>query len=248
MSTIACSVAPKSAFEPYLGMTARGKVNRRRGLMPYGYEADYRRRFRREGDAMAKREIEFEADCGNIFADLELPDPDELLLKAKLVVEFQRLLDELSLTQTAASRMIGVAQPDLSNLLRGSLRGFSVERIMRMLTALGQNVEIVLQPHGAETKARRIAVGMSRVAAIGYQAAEKTLEIEFVSGEVYRYFKVPEWTYKAFLKADSKGAFFRDRVRGRFPYVRLTSKRASRPRLSAGSPSSARRARSAAGR
>ena len=108
--------------------------------------------------------------------------------------------------------MIGVAQPDLSNLLRGSLRGFSVERIMRMLTALGQNVEIVLQPHGAETKARRIAVGMSRepvnssaVAAIGYQAAEKTLEIEFVSGEVYRYFKVPEWTYKAFLKADSKG-------------------------------------------
>ena len=147
---------------------------------------------------MAKREIEAEVSCGNIFADLELPDADELLLKAKLVLEFRRLLDELSLNSTAASRMIGVAQPDLSNLLRGSLRGFSVERIMRMLTALGQNVEIVLQPHGAETKARRIAVGMSRepvnssaVAAIGYQAAEKTLEIEFVSGEVYRYFKVP---------------------------------------------------------
>jgi predicted XRE-type DNA-binding protein len=204
---------------------------------------------------MAKREIEAEVSCGNIFADLELPDADELLLKAKLVVELRRLLDELSLTQTAASRMIGVAQPDLSNLLRGSLRGFSVERIMRMLTALGQNVEIVLQPHGAEMKARRIAVGMSRepvdssaVAAIGYQAAEKTLEIEFVSGEVYRYFKVPDSTYKAFQKAESKGAFFQDRVRGRFPYVRLTSKRASRPKLTAGSPSSARRHRSPAGR
>jgi predicted XRE-type DNA-binding protein len=204
---------------------------------------------------MAKHEIEAEVSCGNIFADLELPDADELLLKAKLVLELGRLLDELSLTQTAASRMTGVAQPDLSNLLRGSLRGFSVERIMRMLTALGQNVEIVLQPHGAETKARRIAVGMSRepavssaIAAIGYQAAEKTLEIEFVSGEAYRYFKVPESTYKAFHKAESKGTFFQDRVRGGFPYVRVTSKRASRPRLSAGSPSSARRRRSPAGR
>ena len=46
---------------------------------------------------MAKREIEAEVSCGNIFADLELPEADELLLKAKLVLEFRRLLDELSL-------------------------------------------------------------------------------------------------------------------------------------------------------
>jgi predicted XRE-type DNA-binding protein len=204
---------------------------------------------------MGKREIEVEESCGNIFADLELPDADELLLKAKLVLELRRLLDESSLTQTAASRMTGVAQPDLSNLLRGNLRGFSVQRMMRMLPALGQNLEIVLRPHGAETEARRIAVGMSRepvdssaIASIGYEAAAKTLDVEFVSGEVYRYFKVPESTYKAFQKADSKGSFFQDRVRGRFPYARLTSKRVPPPKLSAGSPSSAPRARSRAGR
>jgi hypothetical protein len=124
-----------------------------------------------------------------------------------------------------------------------------------MLTALGQKLEIVLQPYGGEKKPRRISVGLSlepvdssAVAAVGYDAAEHMLEVEFVSGEVYRYFKVPESIYRAFRKADSKGTFFQDRIRGHFPYARVTSKRASRPRLTAGSPSSARRARSAAGR
>ena len=102
--------------------------------------------------------------------------------------------------------MIGVAHPDLSNLLRGSLRGFSVERIMRMLTALGQNVEIVLQPHGAETKARRIAdrhVARARQF-LGRRCDRLRLprrrcEIEFDDGGVYRYFKtLPEAIYEAF--------------------------------------------------
>ena len=111
---------------------------------------------------MAQGKIEVEESGGNIFADLELPDADELLLKAQLVSELRRLIEELSLTQTAAARLTGVAQPDLSNLLRGQLRGFSVERIMRMLTALGQDLEILVRPHPGQGEAGRITVGVTR--------------------------------------------------------------------------------------
>src|SRR3954447_12832362 len=198
---------------------------------------------------MPKGKIEVEESGGNIFADLELPDADELLLKAQLVSELRRLAEELSLTQTAAARLTGVAQPDLSNLLRGQLRGFSVERIMRMLTALGQDLEILVRPHAPDGKAGRITVDMTRepvdrsaVASIGYEGGAKMLEIAFASGEVYQYFNVPESVYGAFRKADSKGAFFQDRIRGRFPYARAASERVPGSKLSAGSPSSARRA------
>src|SRR3954463_13700483 len=77
------------------------------------------RGLRQRGDGVTKRKIEVEESGGNIFADLELPDADELLLKAQLVSELRRLIEKLSLTQTAAARLTGVAQPDLSNLLRG---------------------------------------------------------------------------------------------------------------------------------
>jgi predicted XRE-type DNA-binding protein len=87
-----------------------------------------------------------ERSSGNVFADLGLPDADELLLKAGLLAELLRLMKLRKLTQAKAAEMTGVAQPDLSNLLRGKLRGFSVERMMKMLTAFGRDVEVVVRP------------------------------------------------------------------------------------------------------
>jgi hypothetical protein len=60
------------------------------------------------------------------------------------------------LTQTAA--LIGIAQPDLSNLLRGQVRGCSVERLMGAVTALGQDIEIRIRPRGDGTRPGRISV------------------------------------------------------------------------------------------
>ncbi|XBQ16425.1 MAG: helix-turn-helix transcriptional regulator [Oceanicaulis sp.] len=86
----------------------------------------------------------------NVFAALGVENPEEHALKAELVVRLKAVMDERAITQTAAARMTGVAQPDLSNLLRGRFKGFSVERLLSLLTALGQDVEIRLSPRPAD--------------------------------------------------------------------------------------------------
>jgi predicted XRE-type DNA-binding protein len=83
---------------------------------------------------------------GNLFADLGLPNAEEHQLKAALVVQLKRLIAERDLTQTAAAKLIELKQPDLSKLLRGQLRLVSVEKLMRMLTAFDQDVEIPIDP------------------------------------------------------------------------------------------------------
>jgi predicted XRE-type DNA-binding protein len=90
---------------------------------------------------------------GNIFADLGLPNAEEHQLKAALVLQLYRLIKDRKLTQAAAAKIAGVKQPDLSNILRGHFQGFSLERLMRMLTAFDQDIEIMVRPHRKRTKA-----------------------------------------------------------------------------------------------
>lgn len=89
-------------------------------------------------------EIRVTHGSGNVFADLGLPNPEELLYKSKLVVAIQDAIDDLGLTQRAAARWVGVSQPDLSKLLRGRTMSFTVDRICDMLTRLGNDVEITV--------------------------------------------------------------------------------------------------------
>jgi predicted XRE-type DNA-binding protein len=83
---------------------------------------------------------------GNVFADLGLADADELLVKAELVMQISRIIEERGLTQVQAAEVLGIDQPKVSALVRGNLRGYSVERLSRFLNALGQDVEIVVRP------------------------------------------------------------------------------------------------------
>jgi predicted XRE-type DNA-binding protein len=99
-----------------------------------------------------------EKGSGNIFADLGLPNAEEHLLKAALVVQLKRLIAEHGLTQTAAAKLIKMKQPDLSKLLKGDLRLVSVDKLMRMLTAFAQDVEITLKPHRKRGEAGRITL------------------------------------------------------------------------------------------
>jgi predicted XRE-type DNA-binding protein len=92
----------------------------------------------------------------NIFADLGLPNAEEHQLKAVLVLQLKRLITERELTQIAAAKLIEMKQPDLSKLLRGEFKVVSVERLMRMLTAFDQDVEITLKPHQKRGEAGRI--------------------------------------------------------------------------------------------
>ena len=101
---------------------------------------------------MKKRRIKMEVGSGNIFADLGLPDAEELLLKSQIVVTLRRLIKARSLTQTEAAKRIGIGQPDLSNVMRGRFRGYSTERLMRMLTAFDQDVDITVRPRRGKSK------------------------------------------------------------------------------------------------
>ena len=94
---------------------------------------------------MSKR-IEYEESSGNVFADLGVSDPEEALLKSDLAIRISQLIEERHLTQKEAAKVLGVAQPNISNLVRGELRGFTVERLMRFLMALGQNIFVVVRP------------------------------------------------------------------------------------------------------
>jgi len=83
---------------------------------------------------------------GNVFADLGLPDAEELLAKAELVFAISQAMEERGLTQRQAAVLMGVDQPKVSHMLRGRLRDFSTDRLMGFLTSLGRDVDIVVRP------------------------------------------------------------------------------------------------------
>ncbi|MPZ58102.1 MAG: XRE family transcriptional regulator [Rhizobiales bacterium] len=99
-----------------------------------------------------------EIGSGNIFADLGLPNAEEHQLKAALVVQFGRIIKQRKLTQSAAAKLAEIKQPDLSNILRGHFRGYSVARLMRILTAFNQDVEIVVKPRKKAGETGRITL------------------------------------------------------------------------------------------
>jgi predicted XRE-type DNA-binding protein len=107
---------------------------------------------------MPKRKaLEREPGTGNAFADLGLPDAAEHLIKAGLVVRIHRTIRQRKLTQAAAAQLTGIDQPKISAMLAGRFRGYSVERIMHFLVALGHDVEIVVKPRKHGTAELRVA-------------------------------------------------------------------------------------------
>jgi predicted XRE-type DNA-binding protein len=96
---------------------------------------------------MAKRtRIEVEASSGNVFADLDLPNPEQEQLKAGLTLQAFRGLKARKLTQAQAGKVLGIPQPHVSDLLNGRARVFSAERLMESLAALGHDVEVRVKP------------------------------------------------------------------------------------------------------
>jgi predicted XRE-type DNA-binding protein len=96
--------------------------------------------------------------CNNVFADLGFAEPEEELTKAQLASHIRQIIRRRRLTQRAAAALMGIDQPKVSALLNGRLANFSSDRLMRLLTALGQDVEIVIK-----TKPRNRAHGRIRV-------------------------------------------------------------------------------------
>lgn len=98
--------------------------------------------------------VKIERGSNNVFADLGLPDAKTHLLKADLVARIDNVIRERGLKQVEAAQLLGLSQPDVSRLLRGNFRDFSVERLLRLLTALGRDVEIVVREPRSERLGR----------------------------------------------------------------------------------------------
>lgn len=100
----------------------------------------------------------YETGCGNVFKDLGIPNAEEHLVKAQLVFKIDTIIKERGLKQAEAGDLLGVKQPDISKMLRGEFRQFSVERLLRFLVALNQDVEIVIKPHRGWSEAAALHI------------------------------------------------------------------------------------------
>jgi predicted XRE-type DNA-binding protein len=112
---------------------------------------------------MAKRQskkMEVEVGSGNVFADLGFPDAAELDIKVRLAVEIIRLINARRLSQVSAATLLKINQPKISALKNYKLDGFSVERLMTFLLALGQDVEIRIRSREGLKASGRIQVAV----------------------------------------------------------------------------------------
>jgi len=107
---------------------------------------------------MPKRELDYTVSSGNVFADLGLPNPEELLAKAELAHKITVLIRERGLTQAQAAKLLKVDQPKVSALIRGRLTGFSIERQMRFLLLLGQDIRITVEATPRKRTQARVLV------------------------------------------------------------------------------------------
>lgn len=108
---------------------------------------------------MAKKSpITVTPSSGNVFADIGVREPEEELAKAQLASRIRDIVRQRRLTQVAAATMLRIDQPKVSALLNGRLTSFSSERLMRLLTRLGQDIEIVVKTTARNRQHGRIRV------------------------------------------------------------------------------------------
>jgi len=88
----------------------------------------------------------FEKSGGNVFRDLGFANADEMLAKAELARQIGKLIKRQGLSQEQAAVLLKVDQPKVSALVNGRLTAFSIERLLRFLKALGQDISIVVKP------------------------------------------------------------------------------------------------------
>ena len=102
------------------------------------------------------KKINVTASSGNVFEDLGLSGAEDRQFKAQLALQIHRLIEQKEMTQSEIAPLLGLDQPKVSNLMRGRLAGFSVERLFGILNRLGHNIEVHIseeeyEPEEAQT-------------------------------------------------------------------------------------------------
>ena len=113
-----------------------------------------RKEERKKSSGESKATIE--PSSGNVFADLDLDNAEELHMKAELTRQIYHRIQVLGLTQREAGKRLGLKQPEVSKLMKGRLPDFSTDRLLVLLKALEIDVDIVLRPHSEQNGHRGI--------------------------------------------------------------------------------------------
>lgn len=106
---------------------------------------------------------DYTVSSGNIFADLGFPDAEERMAKVNLAIQINVLIKRKKLTQKQAAELLAIDQPKISALSTGKLSGFSLERLFRFLTILGQDIIINVTPKARSKKIAHVIVSTPKV-------------------------------------------------------------------------------------
>ncbi|HKM91349.1 MAG TPA: helix-turn-helix transcriptional regulator [Candidatus Acidoferrales bacterium] len=90
--------------------------------------------------------VPIEKGSGNVYADLGYGDAEGMLVKVQLVAKIAEIIRQRGLTQEKAARLLRLTQPTISKWLKGQFRGVSERRLLRCLTRMGRDVEIIVKP------------------------------------------------------------------------------------------------------
>jgi predicted XRE-type DNA-binding protein len=105
-----------------------------------------------------KTKSDITKSCGNVFADLDLPDAETALAKAELARQINAIIRQRGLKQADAAKLLDIDQAKVSALGRGRLAGFSTERLFRFLNALGRDVQIVIRINPTSPKRGHVSI------------------------------------------------------------------------------------------
>lgn len=108
--------------------------------------------------------IKVTPSSGNVFADLGLPNPEEHRAKASLAIAIAEKLADRGLTQAEAGRVLGLTQPGVSNLIRGKLDRFTLDRLMRYMRKLDYDVTITFSPKPKNQEKAILRIGSNDAA------------------------------------------------------------------------------------
>lgn len=109
---------------------------------------------------MSKEIIDVEEGSGNIFKDLEIPNPEEYLAKTRLALIIKGIISESELKHQEAAKILDLSKSELSMLLDGLLDDFSIDHLFLLIRKLDCEVEIVVRRKPAYNPTTEISISI----------------------------------------------------------------------------------------
>jgi predicted XRE-type DNA-binding protein len=109
---------------------------------------------------MSKEKIEYEIGSGNVFKDLEIPNPEEYLSKTHLAFIIEDLIAESGLRLDKAAKILNLSPAKLLTLLDGVLDDFSVDYLFSLIRTLDCSVETAVCGVATATSGAEIHISM----------------------------------------------------------------------------------------